>query len=292
MKWSLLIVLFIPLTSALRIEIGIDKKDLFCFAFVMPVEVELPRFQYFERQLKKCDGYGLYSVKDIPEHNIKKVLDISESGGEGAFHAAHYFHRNYMNGVATWNEVVKQAANYRWFFNVHTDTFFRPTKVMSAIRSAVKGMPASGIVAVSRPGRHSNLEVSSCAVALSSELLQKMIANPVADPAKLAAHNGQIPEDRLLNVWIKSVNGTILNTVNNDANSCTSFSSTDRQDLPQETDLQKMLAGASYTKRSESDAKSGSAIPKGFEICYSSDLAAIHPVKDDSTFKKLCDQLH
>jgi len=284
MKWFLAVVFF-PASTSLRIEINKGKKDLFCFAFLMPLELELPRFQYFERQLQKCDGYGLYSIKDIPERNVTKVLDIPE-----AFHKPGEFHNNYMNGIATWNEVAKEAANYRWFFNVHTDTFFRAAKVMASIQHAVKEMPASSTVAVSRPGRHSNLEVTSCAVAMSSELLQKMIANPVDHPAKLAAdYKGRAAEDRLLNVWIKSVDGTIVDTINRDPQGCTSFSSPDRQDLPHDKDLQKMLAGGSYIKDSAPDH--GKALTKATKICYSSNLAAIHPVKEGDSFKKLCDQL-
>jgi hypothetical protein len=286
MKWFLVMSLPAALTS-LRMHIDNGKKDLFCFAFLMPQELELPRFQYFERQLKKCDGYGLYSVRDIPEHNVTKVLDIPE-----AFHAPGKFHNNYMNGVATWNEVVKEAANYRWFFNVHTDTFFRPAKVMAALQHAVKGLPVPGIVAVSRPGRHSSLEVTSCAVAMSSELLQKMIANPVVHPEQLAAdYKGRAAEDRLLNVWIKSVDGIIINTINQDAQGCTAFSSPDRQDLPDEGDLQKMLAGESYIKV-ETNVKANVEVQSKEKICYSSDLAAIHPVKEGPAYEKLCGQLN
>lgn len=262
----------------LRLEHGIPtasntlSQSLFCTSFILTKEGG--NFAMLEGQFKKCDNYAFLSTFTDEAHNITKIMDVAPTGS----------HLNHKIAEPMWTHLTKYADKYDWFLKVDWDTFLRP----SMMRLSLQGWNSKEAVAVGRLGRNSGGRRAAAgfvgaAYALSG-LMVKQLQTKHLDAAKVEAGTWH-GEDTLVSAWIPLVGGQIKNAINAD-NSCTSFSTTDKKELPTQHDIEQMKAGQSYTKSAgvHDNSKLG-------DICYSSSLAAIHPVKNPTQYAQLLKDL-
>jgi len=242
-----------------------EPKDLFCMAFVAR-GTEEANFDLQEAAFKKCDGYAFFSTTDDPAHNMYKIMEVAPKNKNDA---------TWEFPLHMWSKVkeLELTNQYKWFVKLDTDAFVRPDKLKQTL---ARFSPQESVV-VARQGRNSNLPIVGNVHALSGPMVDELIA--VKDT--LANPEQYLRDDRLLSAWVGLTQGHILNAIN-DQDGCTTLASTDNQDLPSEQDIQAMLNGQSYLKNDNKKP----ALELG-SICYSPDLAVIHPIKDRATYEKL-----
>lgn len=241
------------------------RQTMFCTAFVLNTGGS---FDLIEKQFSKCDDYAFLSTYDDPERKIFKVLEKAPPKSQ----------KNWPIAEAMVAFLQDKADKFDWFVKIDGDTVFRPTQMRAVLD---RYSPAEN-VAVARPGRNSYMKLVGAAYALSG-LMIKTLETKHLDAAKLAKGTWH-SEDTVMNSWVPHAGGEIKNAINAH-DGCTAFASVDRQELPTNDDIAALLAGKSYTKNASKD-KLGLG-----QICYSTDLAAIHPVKDPQVMASLLKQL-
>lgn len=278
-KLVLGILVLLSTSSALRLlkttpeEDSQGKQSLFCAVFILDTNSAI--FDLLEKQLKKCDDYAFLSTFDNAERKVSKVLEKAPPKSQQNWPIAEAM-------VGFFNE---KADQFHWFLKIDPDCFLRPNHM----RASLAQYSSTKAVAVGRPGRHSKLPLVGAVWVLSSTMV-KQLQTKHLDPAEVAKGTWH-SEDTLMSAWIPHAGGSIENAVNAD-HGCTTFSSTDREEIPSSSDIEAMKAGMSYTKRKppKEDKKNMGLLGLG-DICYSANLAAIHPVKHPTAMAHLMAQL-
>jgi len=237
---------------------------MFCSTFVLDTK---GTFDLLEKQMKKCDDYAFLSTFDNPERKIFKVMEKAPKSSA----------KNWPVAEATAKFFYDRAEKFEWFLKVDPDTFFRPKQMLASLSQYVP----TETIAVGRPGRHSTLPLVGAAYALSSAMVKQLQTKHLeeAELAKGTWHG----EDNVMSAWIPHAGGTIKSAVNAD-HGCTTFLSTDKEEIPASADIDLMKEGKTYTKGKLFKKQAASELG---DICYSSELAAIHPVKDVAQMAKL-----
>lgn len=255
-----------PRTEAL--SRGFSKKTLFCTVFILDFA---GTFDLMEKQMKKCDDYAFLSTFNDEKRKVVKVLEKAPKSSQLNWPIA--------EAITTfWSSKAKQ---FDWFLKVDPDCFLRPNQMRASLAQYSSEKP----IAVGRPGRHGKIPLVGAVFALSNEMV-KQLQNKHLDAAQLAKGTWH-SEDTVMSAWIPHAGGIIENAVNAD-HGCTTFSSTDREEVPTTQDIKLMKSGKSYTKGKMFTKKANWDFG---DICYSPDLAAIHPVKSVAAMKELIDQL-
>lgn len=275
-KHILFAMCLLNITAAIRLQHRAvatrDKKDIFCMAFVGFGTSE-KNFDLAETAMKKCDGYAFFSTTDDEAHNMYKIVE----------HAP----KNKVDDVwefplFMWAKVKELGLTdqYKWFVNVETDAFIRPDKM----KLTLQRFPDQRPVVVARQGRNSDLPIIGAVHVLSATMVEKILTvkDSLVNPKQYRRN------DRLMSAWVKLAEGKIYNAIN-DQDGCTTFASTDHSELPSEDEIQALANGQSYIKNSPKKVKKGK--PNLGDICYSSDLAVIHPVKDREMYAHLVESL-
>jgi len=247
------------------------KKDLFCLDFVGRGVAE-NNFDLQKKAMMRCDGYAFYSTEDVAEHNMVKIMDVAPANKRTA---------TWEFALKMWSKIGEQKLTdkYNWFVKVDTDAFLRPDK----LRATLARFDSSKPLMIARQGRNSHLPVVGSVHALTGPLVDELqTVKHKLEPAKQ-----YLRDDRLLSAWTNLTSATIHQAINDD-NGCTTFATTDREDLPSHEEILAMAKGQSYTKSSKGHgtAKHGGLNQLG-EICYSPDLAVIHPIKDRALYEEL-----
>lgn len=273
-------ILLLPLAFTLNAEAlrltsqvnatSTDKKDLFCINFVGRGLNET-NLDLAEKSMEKCDGYALYSTYDEPSHNMFKIMDHAPPNKITA---------TWEFALKMWTKVAEQGIpeKYKWIVKVDTDAFMRPDKLRLALSRHDSEKP----MLVARPGRHSQLPVVGSIHALSGPLVRELMKakDTLTNPEQY------LRDDRLLSAWVNKTNAEVVKAVN-DVDGCTTIGSVDREDLPTKEEIAALAKGVAYRKKFA--AKKGK-LDLG-EICYSSDLAVIHPIKDRALYLDLIQSL-
>lgn len=239
------------------------KKFLFCTTFVLNTG---GMFDILEKQFKKCDDYAFLSTYHDEERKIFKVLDKAPPKAQ----------QNWPIAEAMVHFLTDKVDQFHWLLKVDSDCFFRPDQM----RASLARYSPTEARAVGRPGRNGHIFIVGAAFALSGPMITKLEANKL-DAAELQKGTWH-SEDTVISAWVPHAGGIVENAINAHDN-CTTFSSTDRQELPSSDDIKHMKSGESYVKLAPTK-KSNMNLP---DICYSADLAAIHPVKDPAQMQAL-----
>lgn len=252
-----------PITAAVK------KENLFCATFIDNHEKMEGIFELLQKQLEKCDGYAFLSTYSDPLRNIFKVLpEMPPSSAQ-----------NWPIAEATAKFFLSRADKYNWFVKLDPDTVLIPKKMNAAL---AKYNPEKAI-AVGRPGRHSTLPLVGAVYALSSTMVKALDAKHLPNLETGRLHG----EDNVMSEWVPFAGGIIENGVNDDKG-CTTFSSTDKEEVPSKTEISTMKLGKSYWKGKQFAKKAAADLGM---ICYSPELAAIHPVKDAKQMAELIAEL-
>jgi len=239
------------------------KKFLFCTTYVLNTG---GMFDLLEKQFKQCDDYAFLSDFNDEKRKIFKVMDKAPSSGK----------QNWPIAEAMTEFLSHKVGSFDWFLKVDPDCFLRPKQMRASL---AKYSPTEAR-AVGRPGRNGHIQIVGAVFALSGPMITKMQANKL-DSAQLQKGTWH-GEDTVISAWVPHAGGIVENAINAH-DKCTTFSSTDRQEFPSVDDINHMKSGKSYVKVAP---KKKTNMDLG-DICYSADLAAIHPVKEPAKMQAL-----
>jgi hypothetical protein len=246
------------------------KKDLFCINFVGR-GVNETNLDLAEKAMANCDGYALYSTYDDPSHNMFKIMDHAPANKKDA---------TWEFALKMWTKVAEQGIpqKYKWIAKVDTDAFMRADK----LRLALSHHDSDKSKLVARPGRHSLLPVVGSVHALSGPLVTELMQTKDA----LTNPQQYLRDDRLLSNWVNKTNAVQIKAIN-DVDGCTTFGSVDGEDLPTTEEIEALGRGVAYRKKFAAKKNK----PDLGEICYSPDLAVLHPIKDRALYLRLIQSL-